>query len=66
MQSCGAPTLKPCCPSELRGLLPPVTDPKAGEPAVGPEASLLWKNICDVIIFQMPVAHQQVWDLMMM
>lgn len=40
--------------------------PKAGEPAVGPEASLLWKNICDVITFQMPVAHQQVWDLMMM
>lgn len=28
MQSCGAAALKPCWPSELRGPLPPMTDPE--------------------------------------
>ena len=49
VQSCGAPALKPCCPSELRGLLPPVTDPESwaaccGARSLTPVEEHLWCN----------------------
>ena len=47
-QTCGAPAIKPCCPSKLNALgarLPDARAPHAGDSAVwGSGLSLLWEN----------------------
>ena len=43
----------------LWGLFFPVSDPQTGEPDVcGPRLSLLWENLCDIIVF-----HKVLWIL---
>ena len=36
----------------LWGLLLPMSDPQAGEPDMKLKLSVLWENLCDIIIFQ--------------
>ena len=49
-------SLKPCWPSQLNGLgVPPhnTRPPRLGSLIGGSEVSLLWKKLCNIIIFQL-------------
>ena len=49
-------SLKPCWPSQLNGLgVPPhnTRPPRLGSLIEGSEVSLLWKKLCNIIIFQL-------------